>query len=95
MLSRGPPGVGLNGDHKRVWCSHRNPCTADPMFHEGLELRIEPGERIEDGSGNEIVPGRKTEIAMNEEEDKKDRSSEEMCRLEEFVIPVALVASTG
>lgn len=62
---------------------------ADAMFKPGLALGVEPAEGVEDRGGDEVVPGGHAEVAVEEEEDDKDESHEEVGCFEEFVVAVS------
>ena len=55
------------------------------MFEVEAELAVEPGEGEEDACRDEVIPGRKGMVAVEEEEERKNQGGDEVGDFKPFV----------
>ena len=90
VLSRRPGGAGGDGDFQDARGEHFEGGMVVPaVLAVGTELRGGEAGGVEDGGGDEVVPGAEAEVAVQEEEDEEEGGHEVVYGLEEFVEAVA------
>lgn len=62
---------------------------ADPVLEIRLALRVAPGQSVENGGGDEVVPRGQGIVAVEEKEDDKYQSGYIMGRFEEFIVSIS------
>lgn len=91
VLARLPRRLGRDGDAERVWrLASDTRRVADAVAKIGVEKGKQKARNIEGNGGDEVVPGRETEAAMNKKEDDENESKEEMSCLEQLIKLVAI-----
>lgn len=68
---------------------------ADAVLEVCLALRVAPGQGVENGSRNKIIPRGQGIIAVEKEEDDKHQRGEIMGRFEEFIVSVSKPRDRG